>query len=91
MYWREADCIYADLCGQKRRAGEVLRWGHNKKEEAATEAGERQAASLCWHATAHSGSGKKRMKMMGKVSVPQEAFMAVLKINSSSEDDSNSD
>jgi GTP-binding protein LepA len=25
--------------------------------------------------------GKKRMKAMGKVSVPQEAFMAVIRIN----------
>ena len=28
--------------------------------------------------------GKKRMKAMGKVNVPQEAFMAVIRINSDS-------
>jgi GTP-binding protein LepA len=28
--------------------------------------------------------GKKRMKTMGKVNVPQEAFMAVIRINDNS-------
>ena len=31
--------------------------------------------------------GKKRMKAMGKVNVPQEAFMAVIRINSDSSSD----
>ncbi|PNH12691.1 Translation factor GUF1, chloroplastic, partial [Tetrabaena socialis] len=31
--------------------------------------------------------GKKRMKALGKVEVPQEAFMAVLKIDRESKDD----
>lgn len=30
--------------------------------------------------------GKKRMKAMGKVNVPQEAFMAVIRINSDSDE-----
>ena len=29
--------------------------------------------------------GKKRMKAMGKVNVPQEAFMAVIKLNKSAD------
>jgi hypothetical protein len=31
--------------------------------------------------TTHQADGKKRMKQLGKVEVPQAAFMAVLKIN----------
>jgi translation elongation factor EF-4 len=35
--------------------------------------------------------GKKRMKAMGKVNVPQEAFMAVIRINSPDGDDDGDD
>ncbi len=31
--------------------------------------------------------GKKRMKALGKVEVPQEAFMAILKIDRDGKDD----
>ncbi len=34
----------------------------------------------------HQAEGKKRMKALGKVEVPQEAFMAVLKIDREAND-----
>jgi hypothetical protein len=38
-------------------------------------------AVLCPCCSPHQAEGKKRMKQLGKVEVPQAAFMAVLKIN----------
>lgn len=80
--------VYYSSCG----SSSFPRWRHYQEKKAIEKTGDvkinlntymmhsKELTKIFWFCIINQAEGKKRMKAIGKVDVPQEAFMAVLRL-----------